>query len=250
MNQSSLAAGTLAGQRILVTGAGQGIGRAIALCVADAGGAVIVADVRPREAEQVARDLRARGADAEHLELDVSDPDDVRTKVTGLDISGLVCNAGVSGRMPLDHVTTDHWDRVIAVNLRGAFLCVQAASASLTRHKGAVVGIASSSAHQGVSTHSVYAASKGGLLAMFRALAAELAPDVRVNTISPGVVETALNAARLSDPREVQQSVARIPCGRLGQPPDVARVAIFLLSSAADWLTGGDIRVDGGETAT
>jgi NAD(P)-dependent dehydrogenase (short-subunit alcohol dehydrogenase family) len=240
----------LAGKRIVVVGGARGIGAGIATAAARLGAAVSIFDLLGDRAARTAALLREEGLEAGGEVLDVTDPDQVQAALAGFDeLDGLVYAAGISGRKPLDEITADHVDRVLAVNLRGAVLCCQATAPALAARGGAVVGICSSSAHQGVATHSIYAASKGGMLAMFRALAVELAPDVRVNTVSPGVVPTDLNAARLADPEQVRMSEAKIPLRRLGGVGDVADAVCFLLSDAADWITGTDLAVDGGETA-
>jgi NAD(P)-dependent dehydrogenase (short-subunit alcohol dehydrogenase family) len=226
----------LAGKRIIVVGGARGIGAGIATAAARLGAAVSIFDLLGDRAARTAALLREEGLEAGGEALDVTDPDQVQTVLAGFDaLDGLVYAAGISGRKPLHEITPDHVDRVLAVNLRGAVLCCQATAPALAARGGAVVGICSS--------------SKGGMLAMFRALAVELAPEIRVNTVSPGVVPTDLNAGRLADPEQVQISEAKVPLGRLGKVADVADVVCFLLSDAAEWITGTDLAVDGGETA-
>jgi NAD(P)-dependent dehydrogenase (short-subunit alcohol dehydrogenase family) len=242
--------GTLEGRRVLVTGAAQGNGEAIARAAAQAGAEVLLTDLRVEQVAATAERLRGKGLAAEAAALDVADPQAVAAVVGGaVPLHGLVCNAGISGRMPLEGITPERFDRVIAVNLRGALLCCQAALPALHAARGAIVGICSLAAHQGIPEISAYAATKGGMLAAFRTLAVELAPDVRVNTISPGVVPTGLNARRLADPEQVRRSSERVPLGRLGAPQDVAAATVFLLSEQAGWISGADLRVDGGESA-
>ncbi len=241
---------SLTGRRVLVTGAAQGNGAMIAQAAAEAGAQVVLTDAHADAVAATAERLRAAGHTAESAPLDVADSRAVAAMIGAQDpLDGLVCNAGVSGRMPLAEITPEHVDRVLAVNLRGALLCCQAAAPALGAARGAIVGVCSLVAHQGMPEVAAYAASKGGMLAMFRALAVELAPAVRVNTVSPGVVPTGLNARRLADPEQVRRSEQRIPLGRLGAPLDVAAATVFLLSEQSAWITAADLRIDGGESA-
>jgi 3-oxoacyl-[acyl-carrier protein] reductase len=242
----------LKGKVAVVTGASRGIGRAAALQLA-AAGAHVVADYHKsaEDAESLMKEIAARRGKAELFQADVSDPDQVcalfdrvRERAGRLDI--LVNNAGiVRDRLVLSTELSD-WDRVLAVNLRGAFLCTRhAAQMMMLNHSGTIVNVASTAAIRGGRGQANYAASKGGLVALTRACAAEFAgKGIRVNAVLPGMIETAMTERVRR--RAGQEILGRIPCGRFGEPSDVAAVILFLASSMSGYITGQAIAVDGG----
>jgi 2-dehydro-3-deoxy-D-gluconate 5-dehydrogenase len=258
----------LSGKVALITGGAAGIGEAITLRLAEAGAAVVVADLDEPAAREVAGRIAASGGRAEALRADVASAADaeamVRRAVAAfgrLDI--LVNNAGVYPFAAALRATEEHWDRVLGVNLKGAFLCAQAAAQEMIAqgHGGRIIGIASVDALRPTGNLAAYGAAKGGLLALTRALALEWAQyGIAVNAIVPGEVDTP--GARSAGAALFQEGgiavaemtspafLARIPLGRLGQPDDVARVALFLASGLADYLTGSAIVVDGGYLLT
>lgn len=240
-----------ADRRVLVTGAGSGIGRAIALGLLDAGAHVFAADVDAAAGAETVSLADGSGR-MEFLELDVRDEAQIVAtfdKVEPLD--GLVNNAGVLTRHDFLSMPTEAFDELISINLRGYFLCArEAAKRMVERGSGAIVQICSTNAHHGTPRLSHYGTAKGGVLNMTRAVAVELAPHgVRVNCVSPGVIGTSLNADRLSDPAEVKASESEIPLGRIGRPGDLVGIVLLLLSDSASFITGTDILVDGGELA-
>ena len=244
----------LTGRRALVTGAQQGIGRAIALLLAEAGADVAVNYLDDAAAaEQVAASVRSLGGRAAVLAGDVGQPAPAQALVAaaaaalgGLDI--LVNNAGVFPRVALLEMTAADWDQVLNVNLRGGFFCAQAAAVAMISggRGGAIVNLASQ-AIRGASPRSVhYTASKGGVIAMTRAMASELAPHrIRVNAIAPGLTDTAQPRYGNSE-AELAVMAAAIPLGRMGQPADIAALAAFLCSDLASFITGQTMHVNGG----
>jgi len=244
----------LIGKAALVTGAQQGIGRAIAIAFAQAGADVAINYLDDREAaEDVAAKIRQAGRRAELVQGDVASiaacQAMVQTTVTqfgAIDI--LVNNAGVFPRVPFLDMSEADWDFVHAVNLKGACFCAQAAARAMLAagRTGAIISLASQ-AITGSSPDGVhYAASKGGVVSLTRAMALELAPHrIRVNAIAPGLTDTAQPRYGHSE-AELRERAARIPLGRMGQPEDIAAVAVFLASERAAFMTGQTLHANGG----
>lgn len=243
------------GKVALVTGCGAGIGRAIALEFAAHGVNVILGDVDPAGAEDTARLVRAAGSDAFFVPTDVTRTSEVETLVTQgvaqfghLDFA--VNNAGIEGdiMVPLADYAESTWDRVLAVNLKGVFLCMKHELPHLVRSRGALVNIASVAGLSGGAMGSAYYASKHGVVGLTRAAAMEYARQgVRVNAIAPGVVETAMAERSLGqDERAAARVKAMHPLGRFATPAEVARAAVWLCSPAASFITGHTLPVDGG----
>jgi 3-oxoacyl-[acyl-carrier protein] reductase len=238
----------LAGRTALVTGAGQGLGRAISQRLGERGARVLLVDIDARALDQTGLLLREQGAEVAKYVVDVSDGDAVRAtfdRAGPLEI--LVNNAGICPLTAPGEISEAEWDRVLAVNLKGAFLCTQAALPGLrSRGWGRVINIASLAGQMGgiaVGVH--YAASKAGLLAITKSFARLLTPyGVTVNAIAPGTIETGLTD---SWPDKVRQDLqAKIPLGRFIRPEEVAEVAAFLCSPAAAAITGATIDVNAG----
>jgi glucose 1-dehydrogenase len=242
----------LQGKVAIVTGAGSGIGKAIAQALSDAGAAVCINyfGAYEEEAKEHAKSLPHAVA----VSADISDPDDaaalVSTTVQELgNLHVLVNNAGIEHSVPLLDLDIKDWDAVIAVNLRGAFCCLQAAGRAMRDHGhgGSIVNI--SSIHEDVAFpgYASYCASKGGLRMLMRNASVELAPyKIRVNNVAPGAIITPINAATLDDPAKVHTLQRIIPLARMGQPAEVANVVVFLASDAASYVTGSTYYVDGG----
>jgi len=235
------------GNVAIVTGGGSGIGRAIALGLAAEGAAVVVADLAPDRARAVTREIEAVGGLAVPHEVDVSDSASVGAMVDAaverfgaLDI--LINNAGVVLIAPVASMTDEQWDRVIAVNLRGTFLCSRAALRHmLTRRSGRIVNTASGLGVSGSPGAAVYGASKAAIINFTRSLALEVVPHgINVNAVSPGVTDTPFWRAT----RTPQQVEAEIAAGRVGKPEDIVPTVLFLCSEAAAAITGQTIHRD------
>ena len=247
--------GELAGRVALVTGGGRGIGLAIARAFAREGADVVVADMRLDEAERAAAEIGALGRRAVAIEVDVAQPEQVEAMVERAvgelgRIDVLVSNAGISQRRDFLEMTVEEWDRVIGVNLRGVFLCGQAAARRMVRQGGgggAIINLASQRAESAGRQQVAYVASKGGVKSLTKAMALDLAPHgIRVNAIGPGPVLSDLTRARFSDPAEREAFTARVQLGRLGAPDDIGGAAVCRASERARWVTGHCLFVDGG----
>jgi len=236
----------------LVTGGSRGIGRETSVCLAEAGARVIINYHRSEdEAEKVKDQIARSGQDAEIFRADIGVPEEVeklfafiRKDYGRLDI--LVNNAGIIKDNLLLSMTLPEWDKVINLNLRGAFLCTQhAAEMMLPTHSGKVINIASISAIKGGRGQTNYAAAKGGLIAFTRACAVELSgKGIQVNAILPGMITTDMTTKVRK--RAGEMILKEIPGGRFGIPADVANLVVFLASDKAEYITGQTIVIDGG----
>jgi NAD(P)-dependent dehydrogenase (short-subunit alcohol dehydrogenase family) len=254
---SALAAFSLAGRRALVTGASRGIGRAIALGLAQAGATVAVSGRKKAALEEVVTAINNAGGVAVPVVQDVTRPEDCRrgtaqaiAALGGLDI--LINNAGMEEVMPSLEIDEALWDRILDTNLKGAFFCAQAAAAEMKRSEkgGAIINLCSLTSYRGIPTAVPYGASKTGLLGMTRALAAEWAPmKIRVNAVAPGYFRTELTEVFYHDASWQEAMLRKIPQGRFGQFDDLTGAAIFLASDAAAYITGQCLGIDGGTLA-
>lgn len=241
----------------LVTGGGQGIGRAVALRFAERGYAVSIADIDDDAGRETARIAGERGAAALFVRADVARVEDARQWVvrSAAELGTpqvLVNNAGIGRRAPFLELSPEDFDRVIAVNLRGAFLCAQAVARCMVERGqgGAIVNIASTRAFMSEAGTEAYSASKGGIVALTHALAISLgAHGIRVNCISPGWIETRdwQHGARQRAPVHSEQDRLQHPVGRVGRPDDIAAACLFLAEQAG-FMTGQNITLDGGMT--
>jgi NAD(P)-dependent dehydrogenase (short-subunit alcohol dehydrogenase family) len=243
------------GDRVaVVTGGAQGIGQAVALRLAEAGGRIAVLDKQP--ATQTLSRLNELGRPAWAAEVDLSDAADVARAYQRLDDEfgrpyALVNAAGIFADIPFLETPVDVWDKVMNVNARGVFLsCQEAARRMRTAGEGRIVNILSTASSQGFALESAYCASKGAVLLLTRVLAVELAPlGITVNGVGPGTVETAMGRDYLARGPIAGHELSRTPIGRFGTPADIAETVCFLISDAS-WLTGQAIYVDGGFLAT
>jgi 3-oxoacyl-[acyl-carrier protein] reductase len=244
----------LKGKVAVVTGASKGIGAAIAKSLGAAGAAVTVNYASGREgAERVVAAIKGDGGKAIAVQADVAKAADVahlfaETKKAFGRLDVLVNNAGVYRFQPLDDITEDEFHSLFNTNVLGTILATKEAAKHFDASGGSVINISSVASEDAVPTASVYSATKGAVDAVTRVLAAELGPrKIRVNAIAPGGVETeGTHAAGVIGSDFEKQMVARTALGRLGQPDDVARVAVFLASDDAAWLTGERLAASGG----
>ncbi|UYQ91022.1 SDR family oxidoreductase [Chitinophaga horti] len=253
----------LAGQTAVVTGAGGGLGKAIALELAAAGANLIINYHSGKEkAEAVVKDIESRGGKALAVQADVGSEADVKrmfdqclAQFGFVDI--LVNNSGIQKDRAFHEMTLDEWQQVINTNLTGHFLCAREAVniflkqglRGVSRATGKIICI--SSVHDIIpwGGHANYAASKGGVMMLMKTLAQELAPKkIRVNSISPGAIQTSINKAAWETEEALNKLLELIPYGRIGKPEDVAKQALWLASDDSDYVTGATHYIDGGMT--
>jgi 3-oxoacyl-[acyl-carrier protein] reductase len=240
----------LNGKVVVVTGAGQGIGRAIALRLAREGASVLVGDLNVATAQQTVYEIEAGGGQAAYLVADVTKRSDAvalthQAVETFGSLDILVNNAGLYPNAPIIEIDEDEWDLVLAVNLKGTFLCSQAAAKQMiTQRRGVIINIASVDAKARTTGNAHYAAAKAGVISFTRTLACEMAPyHIRVNAVCPGWIVTDTLKAKSERWR---QALKEIPVGRLGTPEDVAEAVLFLVSDAAGYITGEILDINGG----
>jgi 3-oxoacyl-[acyl-carrier protein] reductase len=251
----------LRGVQALITGGSSGIGRAVALALADAGADAVAVDYHHREedARATCEEIEARGARPVAIRADVGMARDVEGMVAeaveqlgGLGV--LVNSAGYTEMIPfsdLDAISEEMWDRVMAVNVKGPFLCSRSAAPSLRRAGGAIVNISSVAGIFATGSSLPYGVSKAAVTQLTRALALALAPEVRVNGVAPGVVASPWFGHLVSDERArdvFETTKAATPLGRTLEPPDVSQIVLALL--AADGVTGETVVIDGGRAIT
>ena len=254
----------LAGQTAIITGASSGIGESVAREMASAGAAVVVNyRSHPEDADRIVHEITRGGGRALAMKADVSREEDVRTMFAqtvehfgAVDI--VVSNAGIQKDAPLVEMTLEQWRKVIDVNLTGAFLCAREAARvflrqgprpDVSRATGKI--IFTSSVHEIIpwAGHVNYAASKGGALLFMKSIAQELGPErIRVNSLAPGAIKTSINTEAWSTPEAEAALLKLIPYGRVGEPDDIGRVAVWLASDEADSVHGASIVIDGGMT--
>ena len=247
--------GKLSGKVAIVTGGASGIGRAACRRIASEGGQVAVIDIDGKRAENVAAECANSGVEALALKADVSDEKDIDSGVAKVlahfkKLDYLVSNAGIEGAMKdFGETSAAEWDRVMAVNVRGAFLTVRACLPTFRAQKsGAIVLTASNYGFVATPHTTAYCTTKGAVNALGRALAVELVPDnIRVNCICPGNVDTPMYdralAMQVNDPAAVKAAM-----GRMAKPEEIASVIAFLLSEDASYMTGAQLMIDYGET--
>jgi 3-oxoacyl-[acyl-carrier protein] reductase len=249
----------LSGKTAIVTGARRGMGRAIALALAREGANVVVSDISQEDCQRVVDEIEELGRKGLAVKCDVSSSDDVedmvkRTVAEFGRVDILVNNAGIIDFKPFLELTDEEWDKTLNINLKGQFLCARATGRVMIKNKwGRIINIASiSSGGCGIAFPLIahYTASKGGVVALTEALALELtAQGINVNAICPGAVDTDM-AKGTKESGQLAQVLARIPKGRLGQPEEIASLAVFLASEESDYISGTAIVIDGGWLTT
>jgi NAD(P)-dependent dehydrogenase (short-subunit alcohol dehydrogenase family) len=247
---------TLAGRVAIVTGGGRGLGRAFALALAEAGSDVALAARSIGDIERVATEVEELGRRALAAPTDVTDAaaverlvERVLSELGNLDI--LVNNSGITHSAPLLETSPEEWDRVVATNLRGCFLCMRAAGRHFAdRRAGKVINVASNFAFMGVPNFASYCASKAAIVNLTRAAAIEWAGvGVQVNALAPGYVETDMNAAARSDEELNAKILRQIPARRMARPEELGPLVVYLASTASDFMTGETLVFDGGQVA-
>ena len=247
----------LSGKVAVVTGASSGIGEATALLMAQSGAKVVVAARRQAEGEAVVQKIKDNGGGAIFVKTDVAKLADHEALVAAtleaygrLDV--VFNNAGVNGIGPLHEQTEEDWDYQMDINLKGSFFALKTQIPALLKSGGgSIVLNASISGEIGNAALSIYSASKGGVIALARAAAIEYAASgIRVNTINAGLIWTPMTEGAFGSVEATDEfSAGKIPIGRLGQPEEIARAAVFLASDASSYMTGQSLTVDGGYTA-
>ncbi len=241
---------------VLITGAGIGIGAATARSFARAGYRTIVTDILEEEGRSVVADIESDGGEAEYHHLDVMSTEEVDSVVSSVQdrygpLDTVVANAGIAHRAPLAELTDEKWDHTHEIDLKGVMrVCRAAAPAMREAGRGSVIALSSiMGVAYGWDEHVQYSAAKAGVVGLVRGLAVELARDgIRVNGLAPGYIRTAqaLSEEHSLGPEGLEKAAEFIPMGRVGEPEDIADVAVFLASDAARYLTGQVITVDGG----
>jgi len=250
----------LKGKVAIVTGAKQGMGKAHSIALAKAGARVLLCDISEAECQKVVDEIEKQGGQALAFKCDVSKKSEVEQMVkTAIakwgKIDILINNAGILQFKPFLEISESDWDKTIDVNLKGYFLCAQTVAKEMAKQKsGVIVNIASIAMGQigiGYPMISHYCASKGGIVALTEAMAAELAPlNIRVNAIAPGAIDTPMVSSMKADPKTMQASLSRIPLKRFGKPEEIANTVVFLASDEAAYITGATLVVDGGYLAS
>ena len=241
----------LTGKVALVTGAAQGIGRAIGLLLARNGADIVVSDINLEKAEETAKEIRGIGPKAMAVKVDVSNLSDVERMVEGIleklaKIDILVNNAGITRDKLILRMTEEDWDAVLGVNLKGTFNCTKAVIRHMAKQRsGKIVNIASVVGEMGNAGQANYSASKAGVIGLTKTIAREYAQrGINVNAIAPGYIETPMTEALPGKAKEELKKL--IPMERLGKPEDVAEAVLFLVSEESNYITGQVLNVNGG----
>ncbi len=247
---------SLSGHVAVITGASRGLGRQMAEALSEAGASVALVARNSTLLNEVAAGIREKGAVAETIVADVTDEPaaaEVAHSVTeslgGCDI--LINNAGINNRKSIEDFTLDEWNEILGVNLTGPFLMSRAFVPGMKEKGwGRIVNMTSIMSHVSLPSRTGYSTTKAGLLGFTRSLALELAPhNITVNGISPGPFATEMNKSLIQDPEKNRQFLSRLPVGRWGRVEEIGRLAVYLCSEEAGFITGSDIVIDGGWTA-
>jgi 3-oxoacyl-[acyl-carrier protein] reductase len=243
----------LENRTVIVTGAGQGIGRAVAKGLAAEGARVVIAELNGENGKQVQKDIEAAGGIALAVRTDVSEEDSVNAMVAETlrsfkNIDVLINDAAIFPASSVAEMKTEEWEQVLRTNLTGTFFCCRAVMPTMKNNgSGRIINFTSGRALQGSKHGAHYAASKGGIIGFTKSLALELAPyGITVNSICPGAIDTPQPKAHVKNEEEFYAKVKKIPLGRVGQPEDLVGPALFLASDWSAYVTGQMIVVNGG----
>lgn len=246
----------LNGKLALVTGASKGLGKAVALALAEAGARLVLVSRDQDLLARAAQEVRSKGGSADVIAADVSDESQVKEMEQDFvrrfgRLQILVNNAGINLRKPVTSFTLEEWNRILQTNLTSAFLvCRSLVPYMKGQGYGRIINMTSMMSHVALPDRTAYAASKAGLLGFTRALALELASEgITVNGISPGPCSTEINKPLMESPELTQYFLSRIPVGRWGRPEEVASLAVYLCLEDAAFITGTDLVIDGGWSA-
>lgn len=241
---------------VLVTGGASGIGRAACELLAEEGARVFVADRQLDQARVTADSIETKGGRAEALHLDVTRQQDWDAALTHiLDATGqidvLINNAGILSMKPVQETTSEEWDQVLNVNLKGVFLGTRCVIPSMQKaNRGVIINVSSIAGMVGIGGSAAYQASKGAVRQFTKACAVDLAPfNIRVNSIHPGLIETGMTHDIMADPSQVGALLGPTLLKRVGQPMEIAQALLFLASEESSFMTGAEMVVDGGYTA-
>ncbi len=236
---------------VIITGAGQGIGKVVALKFADAGAKVVVSDINEENVNKVVEEIKARGVESIGFKTNVVNSEEcdaliAKTKEAFGRIDAIVNNAGITKDNLIVRMSDEDWDAVINVNLKGVFNCTRAATKVMMKQKsGSIINMASVVGVIGNAGQANYSASKGGVIMLSKTVAKEYAGrGVRVNAIAPGFIDTEMTKAIPEKQRDMM--ISTIPLKRLGQPEDIAHACLFLASDMSSYITGQVLIVDGG----
>ncbi len=236
------------------------MGKTHCLILAEAGAKVVVSDIDLKECEEIVEEIKTAGGEAFAVKCDISKKDEVDNMISQTverfgKVDILVNNAGIADFKEFLSMTEEDWDRTIDINLKGYFLCSQAAAKNMVKRKsGVIVNIGSIAMGQvGIGFPNLvhYVSSKGGIAGMTEALALDLAPyNIRINAIAPGVIETPMVDPIKSNEEGLKGLLTRLPMGRMGRPEEISSAVLFLASDASSYMTGAIINVDGGWLAS
>lgn len=237
----------------IVTGGSRGLGKGMALALAEAGADVVVASRTLSALKEVSQEIKDKGRSSLPIELDVWDLSSINRMVENAvkefgKIDILVNNAGMNVRKPTIEVTEEDWNKIVNTNLKGTFFCAQAVGKVMIKQtKGKIINIGSLTSKVAFPNMAVYAATRGGILQLTKSLAVEWAKyNINVNAIGPGYFKTSQTATLFADKHWVEEILKKIPLGKTGLPEDLGGTVVFLASEASDYITGQMIFVDGG----